>query len=69
MPAGAGTQRPLTQPSCLIVDDENVIRTSVGASLIWASPLGPIRFDLAYPVIKGKYDQTQFFNFTGGATF
>jgi outer membrane protein insertion porin family len=31
--------------------------------------MGPIRFDLAYPVLKGKYDQTQFFNFTGGTTF
>jgi outer membrane protein insertion porin family len=60
---------PLTQPSCLLVDDEKIIRTSVGASIIWASPLGPIRIDFAYPVIKGKYDQTQFINFTGGATF
>jgi outer membrane protein insertion porin family len=60
---------PLTQPSCLRVDDENVIRTSVGASLIWASPLGPIRIDFAYPVIQGKYDQTQYINFSGGATF
>ena len=60
---------PITQPSCLTVDDENVIRTSVGASLIWASPLGPIRIDFALPVIKGKYDQVQYVNFSGGATF
>ena len=25
--------------------------------------------DFAVPVSKGKYDQTQFFNFSGGATF
>jgi len=60
---------PLTQPSCVRVDDENVIRTSVGASLIWASPMGPIRIDFALPVIKGKYDQVQYVNFSGGATF
>jgi outer membrane protein insertion porin family len=60
---------PVTQPTCLRVDDENVIRTSVGASLIWASPLGPIRIDFAYPVVKGKYDQVQYINFSGGATF
>jgi outer membrane protein insertion porin family len=60
---------PLTQPSCLIVDDENKIRASVGASVLWASPLGPIRIDLAVPVMKGKYDQTQLINFSGGATF
>ena len=40
--------RRYTQPSCLNVDDEHVIRSSVGASLIWASPLGPIRIDYAY---------------------
>ena len=59
----------ITQPSCANVWDPNVIRTAVGASLIWASPMGPIRFDFAVPITKGKYDQTQFFNFSGGATF
>ena len=60
---------PITQPSCLIVDDEGVIRSSIGASILWASPLGQIRFDFAVPVTKGKYDQTQFFNFSGGTPF
>ena len=59
----------ITQPSCATIWDPNQIRASVGASLIWASPMGPIRFDFAVPVSKGKYDQTQFFNFSGGATF
>jgi outer membrane protein insertion porin family len=59
----------ITQPSCANVWDPNLIRTSVGVSLIWASPMGPIRFDFAYPITKGKYDQTQVFNFSGGATF
>ena len=51
------------------VDDEHTIRSSVGASIIWASPLGPIRLDYAYAITKGKYDQLQAFNFTGGASF
>ncbi len=59
----------ITQPSCAKVWDPNLIRTSVGASLIWNSPMGPIRFDFALPLSKGKYDQTQVFNFSGGATF
>ena len=59
----------ITQPSCANVWDPNLIRSSVGASLIWASPMGPIRFDFALPLSKGKYDQTQVFNFSGGATF
>ena len=58
-----------TQSNCITLDDEKTIRTSVGASLLWASPLGPIRLDFAVPITKGKYDQTQFVNFTGGASF
>ena len=60
---------PITQQSCANVWDPNLIRSSVGASLIWASPMGPIRFDFAIPLSKGKYDQTQFFSFSGGTTF
>jgi outer membrane protein insertion porin family len=66
VPKGA---TPQTQPSCLIVNDDRTIRTSLGASVLWASPLGPIRIDVAYPIIKGKYDQTQLINFSGGASF
>ena len=60
---------PITQPSCANVWDPNLVRTSAGVSLIWASPMGPIRFDFALPITKGRYDQTQVFNFSGGATF
>ncbi len=49
--------------------DEHLIRSSVGASLIWTSPLGPIRFDFAKPLSKDTYDRTQFFRFSGGTTF
>jgi outer membrane protein insertion porin family len=58
-----------TQGNCIQVDDERIIRSSIGASLIWASPLGPIRVDYAYAVTKGKYDQTQAINFSGGSSF
>ncbi len=49
--------------------DTTKIRTSVGASIIWASPLGPIRFDFAKAITKDANDQTQFFRFSGGANF
>ncbi len=68
-PGSLGSVFPTTQSSCANVWDPNQIRASVGASLIWASPMGPIRFDFAIPVAKGRYDQTQFFNFSGGTTF
>jgi outer membrane protein insertion porin family len=53
----------------LTVADSNAIRASVGVGLIWDSPLGPLRFDLAYPVMKQGYDRTQIFRFSGGTRF
>lgn len=60
------------QSECLSVRDESKIRSSVGAGLLWASPLGPIRFDYAYALTKVKGaggDKTQAFRFSGGARF
>ncbi len=45
------------------------IRASVGAGLLWASPLGPIRFDYAVALKKGPLDKTQAFRFSGGTSF
>ncbi len=50
-------------------DDNNVVRTSVGVGLIWASPFGPLRFDYAVPITKGQYDRVQQFRFGGGTSF
>ena len=41
--------------------DDTAIRSSVGASLLWQSPFGPIRADFATPLTKKSYDSTQFF--------
>jgi outer membrane protein insertion porin family len=54
---------------CVNVHDSSIIRSSVGTSLIWNSPLGPIRFDLAYALTKDKYDRLQVFRFSGGGAF
>jgi outer membrane protein insertion porin family len=51
----------------LIVEDSDTLRTSVGASLLWNSPVGPLRADFAYVLNKAAFDQTQFFRF-GAAT-
>jgi len=53
----------------MVYDDTNVIRTSVGVGIIWASPFGPLRFDYAIPITKGKYDIVQEFRFGGGTSF
>ncbi|MGY4624256.1 outer membrane protein insertion porin family [Bradyrhizobium sp. USDA 4486] len=65
------TTNPVTAGTCtgLIYDDSKVVRSSVGVGLIWQSPFGPLRFDYAVPLTKGKYDRTQEFRFGGGTTF
>ena len=53
----------------LVYNDSNVVRTSVGVGLIWASPFGPLRFDYAVPLTKGQFDHVQQFKFGGGTSF
>ncbi len=51
------------------IDNGNVVRSSVGVGLIWASPFGPLRFDYAVPLTKGPFDRVQQFKFGGGTSF
>jgi outer membrane protein insertion porin family len=67
--ATAGTPLTTTQQNCLFVRDKNMLRTSVGAGLIWQSPIGPVRFDYSFPLSKDKFDRTQAFRFSGGGSF
>jgi outer membrane protein insertion porin family len=65
------TINPVTPGTCtgLVFDNSNVVRTSVGVGLIWASPFGPLRFDYAVPLTKGPFDRVQEFKFGGGTSF
>src|SRR5882757_8211459 len=65
------TITPLNPGTCLGLqyDEQNVVRTSVGVGLIWASPFGPLRFDYAVPLTKGQFDRVQQFKFGGGTSF
>jgi outer membrane protein insertion porin family len=62
---------PVTPGTCtgLVYDNGNVVRSSVGVGLIWASPFGPLRFDYAVPLTKGQFDRVQQFKFGGGTSF
>jgi outer membrane protein insertion porin family len=63
-----GADRPAGCPNCSINDDAS-IRSSVGASILWASPFGQIRVDLAQALTKEAYDDTQFFRIGAGTSF
>jgi outer membrane protein insertion porin family len=68
--AATGEVNSPTCPTCgMQYDDSNIVRTSVGVGLIWQSPFGPLRFDYAVPLSKGKYDIVQQFKFGGGTSF
>jgi outer membrane protein insertion porin family len=51
------------------IKDEESIRLSAGFGLSWQSPLGPLRGDLAYPIMKEEYDEDRIFNFNFGTRF
>ncbi len=65
------TRNPVSAGTCtgLVFDNGNVVRSSVGVGLIWASPFGPLRFDYAVPLTKGANDRVQQFKFGGGTSF
>ncbi len=49
--------------------DEDTVRSSVGVSLIWNSPLGPLRADYAYVLTKEAFDEEQAFRFGASTRF
>jgi outer membrane protein insertion porin family len=42
---------------------------SSGVSIIWQSPLGPLRADLAQALLKASYDRTELFRFGASTAF
>ncbi|HET9537709.1 MAG TPA: outer membrane protein assembly factor BamA, partial [Mesorhizobium sp.] len=69
----------LWQPSGLAVEavndegsfifDSSQVRLSTGFSLIWQSPLGPLRADFAEALLKADFDKTEFFRFGASTNF
>ncbi len=49
--------------------DDMAIRSSVGASILWQSPFGPIRADFAKAITQKSYDSTQFFRIGTSSQF
>jgi outer membrane protein insertion porin family len=53
----------------ITVQDSDNIRSSVGASLLWNSPLGPLRADFAYVLTAEDFDEQEFFRFGASTKF
>ncbi len=51
------------------VDDSLSLRASVGVSVFWDSPFGPVQFDFAHPLAEEEYDKTQEFRFSTRTRF
>jgi len=52
-----------------VIGDPRSLRVSAGFGISWTSPLGPIKVDLALPVIKQPFDKRQFFHVNFGTRF
>ena len=51
------------------IDDEKAPRVSIGAGITWNSPFGPVLIDLALPVVKEDFDETELISFSFGTRF
>lgn len=51
------------------VDDKLRLRSSVGLSLLWDTPLGPLRFNFSRAIKKQTYDKVQNFDLTISTKF
>jgi outer membrane protein insertion porin family len=62
---GGPTTFPGSTQSMQLAND-NVVRSSVGVGLTWASPFGALTINYAVPVTKAAYDVVQPLNFSAG---
>jgi outer membrane protein insertion porin family len=51
------------------VDDSLHLRSSVGVSVFWDTPIGPLRFNLSRAIEKQDYDREQSFDLTISTQF
>jgi outer membrane protein insertion porin family len=72
---GAGQfAKNLNDPTCTdttkvcLVDDSS-IRASAGFSILWNSPLGPLRLDIAKAFLKKNFDDEQLIRFGASTKF
>lgn len=62
-------QAALGQAPNICLADSSKPRVSVGTSLLWDSPLGPLRADFGWAIMKEEYDKEQLFRFGASTKF
>jgi outer membrane protein insertion porin family len=51
------------------VDDSLILRSTVGFSIFWETPIGPLRLNFSKALMKEDYDREQSFDLTVSTTF
>ena len=51
------------------VDDAFHLRSAIGVSILWKTPIGPLRFNFSRALLKEDYDQVQNFDLTISTQF
>jgi outer membrane protein insertion porin family len=64
--AGTAFDIDVSGPNLL---DESSPRVSAGFGISWSSPFGPVRVDIAQPLIKEDFDKDELFRFSFGTRF
>ncbi|WP_289042178.1 outer membrane protein assembly factor BamA [uncultured Aliiroseovarius sp.] len=67
--ADAGTLWGLDNTLGGTIDDSAYLRSSIGASIFWDTPIGPLRFNFSHALAKEDYDEENSFALTISAQF
>jgi len=51
------------------IADVNAVRVSIGYGFAWDSPVGPVRIDFAFPIVRQSFDKKEFFRVGFGSQF
>ena len=70
----AGTVWSLDNPNggssgASLVDDSAKLRSAIGVSILWTTPIGPLRFNFSRALKKESYDKEQTFDLTVSTKF
>ena len=67
--AGTAFSTDVASGGGVTVSDSKTLRSAVGVSILWNSPLGPLRADFSHVLSSASFDQTQVFRFGGSSAF